>query len=174
MPDPRFVSFAELLRASSSELSSSPIRQDAIPLITANPATTTTVPTPLDDKKDSIPAHPLVVEFALARALVHESYERLRVTLLEQFADVVLGRELMLEPIEIDELARRIWESASDAEPIVLRVHPDDAATLDATEVPIRSDPSLQRGDLVLELRDGEIDARYAVRRADVISEFMR
>ncbi|HEV3156965.1 MAG TPA: FliH/SctL family protein [Candidatus Baltobacteraceae bacterium] len=174
MPDPRFVSFAELLRASSAEVSSSPIQLDDIPLITAIPATTTTAPTPVNDNNDSIPTHPFIVEFALARALVYESYERSRVSLLEQLADAVLGRELTLEPIEINELAQRIWESARDAEPIVLRVHPDDAVALDATELPVRSDRSLQRGDLVLELRDGEIDARYAVRRADVIFEVMR
>ena len=92
----------------------------------------------------------------------------MRHELLERFADVVLGRELTMEPVAVERLAERLWASTIELGPIAVRLHPDDVALL-ATRLPTREDPTLERGDLVLEIRDGEIDARYAVRLADVI-----
>jgi hypothetical protein len=102
-------------------------------------------------------------EIALARVAALEAYERARTRLLERIAGDVLARELTLAPADVTELARRALEEFAGEEPVALVVSPADAPQL-SCRVPVRIDASLERGDLIVIVRDGIVDARFAVR----------
>lgn len=102
-------------------------------------------------------------EIALARVAVFEAYERAVARLIEVTARDVLARELALAPVDIEALAGRALQTFADEEPVALFVAPADAPLVSA-EIPVRVDPSLMPGDLVVIVRDGVIDARFALR----------
>jgi flagellar biosynthesis/type III secretory pathway protein FliH len=110
----------------------------------------------------------ILQELVLARLAALEAYERLTPSLLEALARDVLGRELALAPADLNRLAGELCEAAAGEEPVALIVAPDDAPAI-ACRLPVRTDIALRRGDLILEVRDGEIDARFNLRIAGVL-----
>jgi type III secretion protein L len=90
----------------------------------------------------------------------------------------VLGRELSLEPGAVVDLAARALAEARDRREVVIRVSPGDAPALRSAEgrlatllarapgVVVREDPSLARGDVVVETEAGTIDARVEAQLA--------
>ncbi len=102
-------------------------------------------------------------ELMLARLAALEAYERAVPRLLEALAGDVLGRELALARADLLALARRLVEEFASEEPVALVVATEDAGRF-RDGLPVRVDPRLRAGDLVLEVRDGEIDARFGVR----------
>jgi flagellar biosynthesis/type III secretory pathway protein FliH len=88
--------------------------------------------------------------------------------LLTDLSSDVLARELQLKPCDM----ARVVKSALaryDAEPVSIRVHSADAAALES--YPIRIDDTLRRGDAVIELHCGTIDAKLGTRLERVLSE---
>ena len=83
-------------------------------------------------------------------------------------ASDVLGRELQLSACDIESIARRLIAERCADEPLSVRVCPADAGF--ACDLPIVADSRLRPGDAVLVCRNGEIDARLAVRFAHVVA----
>lgn len=105
------------------------------------------------------------------RAALADALEAAREDLLRDFAADVLARELILAPADVEGVARRALERIyEDERPLQLRAHPADAGQLHALEVPIVTDATLRRGDVVLELRQGSIDLSLGARLAAVLS----
>jgi hypothetical protein len=123
-----------------------------------------------EDRSLRVDAVGLCNEIALARAAVIEAFERVRFRLLERLARDVLSRELALAPVDIAALARRVLAEFSDDEPVALVVAPADASHVNC-DVPVRVDVSLSPGDLVVAVRDGVIDARFALRARRCLRE---
>ena len=90
--------------------------------------------------------------------LMAEAVERLVRQIVGQ---VEIDKNVLMERAE--RVAAMIGE---DVEPGRLRVHPDDAALLDAARLPVAilGDPSLERGTLLLETGEGWIEDGPAVR----------
>lgn len=84
----------------------------------------------------------------------------------------VIGRELALDPSQVEALVRRALGEVPVDQPIVVRVHPDDLAVLHSLPAdegdPVRArsdvqwvaDPRVARGGCLLEGRDRIIDGR--------------
>lgn len=153
-----FVSLAAMLRAPAVEGGNEPA--SALP------------PAPVGDE----PAHPLVSfarDLALARLAALEAYERAVPRLLEALARDVLARELVLAPPDVNALARDLAAEFASEEPVAFAVAREDAPRF-PSGVPVRVDTRLRAGDIVLEVRDGEIDARFALRVRDAIGAAAR
>jgi flagellar biosynthesis/type III secretory pathway protein FliH len=112
---------------------------------------------------------PLAADLALARLAAFEAYERAVPRLLHALAREVLARELSLAGPDVQALSRALVAEFASEEPVAFVVAREDAARF-PSGVPVRVDPRLRAGDLVLEVRDGEIDARFAVRLEDAIA----
>jgi hypothetical protein len=110
------------------------------------------------------PPHAEIVrELVLMRLAALEAYERARSRLLESLARDVLARELELAPADIAALAKRALEAFAEHEPLTLVLAPQDAGRV-AAALPVRVDSALEPGDLVVEVRDGEIESRFLFR----------
>ena len=110
----------------------------------------------------------LFAEIARARLAAIEAYERASGRLLQSFADEVLGRELAMAPSDVREIARRLIARFGDEQPVELVVSAADVDGFDAP-IPVRADPSLSHGDVVVAVRDGTVDARFSVRVAHAL-----
>ncbi len=108
----------------------------------------------------------IVEELALLRLAALEAFDRARTRLLESLARDVLARELMLAPADLDALAARALRAFAESEPLALVVAPADLERV-SSPLPVRADPTLVAGDLLVAVRDGEIDARFALRLAE-------
>jgi hypothetical protein len=108
-------------------------------------------------------------ELMLARLAALETFERVAPRLLEGLARDVLGRELALARPDIAALARSLVDEFATDEPVALVIAAEDATQFEQG-LPLRIDPRLRAGDLVLEVRDGEIDARFGVRLRAALS----
>jgi len=108
-------------------------------------------------------------ELALARLAALEAYERAVPRLLAALAEVVLGRELAIAPCDLSRLAAHVRSRFEAEEPVALWVAPADEQRV-TSELPVRGDPALGPGDLVIEVRDGELEARFALRLASALA----
>lgn len=108
-------------------------------------------------------------ELALARCAALEAYERAVPRLLAALADAVLGRELALAPCDLSRIAGLVRSRFESEEPVALWVAPADAGRV-TSDLPVRGDPALGPGDLVLEVRDGELESRFAFRLASALA----
>jgi hypothetical protein len=108
-------------------------------------------------------------ELALMRIAALESFERASAELLGRLARDVLARELALAPVDLCALAARALAAFADHEPIALAVAPSDVAGF-ATTLPVRADTMLEPGDLIVEVRDGAFESRFALRVAETIA----
>jgi flagellar biosynthesis/type III secretory pathway protein FliH len=128
---------------------------------------------PLDDAAGVASSEDLaaeiVHELSLARLAALEAYDRAVPRLLTALAQEVLGRELALAPADVAALAADLGARFAREEPVAVIVAPSEALGAEC-KLRIRRDPGLRPGDLILEVRDGEVDARFAVRRANAIA----
>ena len=150
--DERFVSLAAFVRAA---------------------AATSVTPTPSPAPAPAAPevtrgvidfAHADVVhELALLRLAALEAFERGTERLLRALADDVLGRELELGPAAIEALARRAVATFADHEPVAIAISAADAERVRAP-LPVRIDPALAAGDLIVDVHDGAFESHFAFR----------
>jgi hypothetical protein len=175
-----FVALADLLRAPSagaamveSPASSTPAR-DAGACdhgVAHVPADTGRRESPVVVADGEIVA--AVREARLFRARLTDAFDDAAARLLRELAADVLARELRLAPCDLAAIVRRIAERV----PVVrVRVAACDAARgvplphgCDALVV---ADPALARGDAIVELDGGALDARLGVRLALVLEAF--
>lgn len=163
--DERFIPLAAFVRAAS---------RPAEPRTSAAPAAAAAAPAPaaaaareFEPRRAEPPHAETVQELALMRLAALEAYERAWRRLLDSLAHEVLARELRLAPPDIAALASRALQAFAEQEPLALVLAPQDAQRV-ALDLPVRADPALEPGDLVVEVRDGELESRFAfrVRRA--------
>ncbi len=107
-------------------------------------------------------------EMRLFRARIIEATEAAVETLVADIAADVLARELRLAPADVETIVDRALQRFFEDEPLRVRVHADDALNVECG-VPLVTDAKLQRGDAVIELRTGTIDARLGVRLATLL-----
>lgn len=112
----------------------------------------------------------LLRDVRLFNARVTEALESAIEQLLCDVACDVLARELQLRPADIERIVDRTLQRFCAEEPLRVRVHPEDVATL-KSRIPAIADASLSRGDAILELRDGFVDASLGVRLQAVLRE---
>jgi len=124
--------------------------------------------------EDEVAAEERESEFEAARAArlfcarIGEAVEGAVETLLEDIASEVLARELRLAPADIDAIVSRVLQRFIAEEPVRVRVHPDEAALVRCA-VPVAADAALKRGDAVLDLRSGSVEASLGVRLESVL-----
>lgn len=106
-------------------------------------------------------------DLRLFRARIAEAVECAVETLCEDIAAEVVGRELQLAPPEIETIVRRALERYAAEGITRVRAHPEDAAKLSHDLA--YADPSLRRGDVLLEVASGSVDASLGVRLASVL-----
>lgn len=111
----------------------------------------------------------LLEELSLARLAALEAYDRAVPRLLAALADDVLGRELALASADLGRLAAELRARFAREEPVALVIAPTES--LAECSLPIHRDPALHAGDLILEVRDGEVDARFRLRRAAAVAD---
>jgi hypothetical protein len=111
-------------------------------------------------------------EARLFRAVLADAFDALAAELIRALAADVLGRELQLAPVDVALLVRRLVAERRADDPLAVRVCPADADL--ACELPVVADPELRPGDAVLVCRNGEIDARLAVRLEHVLAAVTR
>jgi len=101
-----------------------------------------------------------------------------------RIAEKLLGEQLQLSPESVTLIVRQCLARASASRRITLRVHPDDLALVEralprlaqACESDLlrpQADPTLARGDCVLETDQGEIDGRLQI-QLQAIEEALR
>jgi flagellar biosynthesis/type III secretory pathway protein FliH len=102
------------------------------------------------------------------------------VRLAVAIAERLMARTLEIAPESVIDTVRCALEWADGAKPTRVRVHPADAELIAAarshdsvTELRIEADESLSRGDCVVDLPNGCIDARRAVLLARVTEELL-
>jgi flagellar biosynthesis/type III secretory pathway protein FliH len=105
----------------------------------------------------------LVRDVRLFHARITEALEDAVERLVCDVASDVLARELQLAPADIERIVDRALQRYVSEEPLRVRTHPGDAALVQCG-VPVVADDSLARGDVILELRDGFLDASLGVR----------
>ncbi|HET7815348.1 MAG TPA: FliH/SctL family protein [Candidatus Baltobacteraceae bacterium] len=108
-------------------------------------------------------------ECRLFHARVEELVERRAAHLLEEIAEIVLARELESAPPALEKIVRRALLRLAAEEPMRVRVNAADLESVVYLGVPAVADPQLQRGDAVIDVRDGEIDLSLASRLQSVI-----
>jgi flagellar biosynthesis/type III secretory pathway protein FliH len=107
-------------------------------------------------------------EMRLFMARAAEALECTIETLRNDAACEILGRELQLAPVDLRAIVARTIQRCALEAPARVRVHPGDLAAL-AGEFSVIADPELRRGDAVLEVRAGSIDASLGVRLDSVL-----
>jgi flagellar biosynthesis/type III secretory pathway protein FliH len=118
-----------------------------------------------DGRRESARA---IREARLFRAALADTFDAIVADLVRRLAAEVVSRELRLAPVDVEGLTRRLIAEQQADEPVSLRVSPADAHI--SCELPLVADASLQPGDAVLICRSGEVDARLAVRLANVLN----
>jgi len=111
----------------------------------------------------------LLRDVRLFRARLADALEAARDALARELAYAVLGRELLLAPADVTEIAARLIRAHPAATAVRLRVAPADVARV-ATIAPACEDPALVPGDVVLEFAGGEHDARLGARLASALA----
>jgi flagellar biosynthesis/type III secretory pathway protein FliH len=114
-----------------------------------------------------------VHDLALLRLAAYEAFERSAARLLRTLALDVLGRELLVAPADLEALAAQALAAFAAAEPVGLAVSPHDAERV-RTPLPLRVDPSLEAGDLVVDVRDGAFESRFAFRLESALARSER
>jgi len=98
----------------------------------------------------------------LFRARIAEAVDCAVAALCQDIAAEIVGRELQLAPAEIGAIVRRAVERYASEGIVRVRVHPDDTTAISGSAV--CADPSLRRGDAILDVACGSIDASLGVR----------
>ncbi len=103
-------------------------------------------------------------DLRLFHARIEEGIEAAIAILRSDIAAEIVGRELQLAPVAIDEIVRRAVRRFRVESPVRVRVHPEDAGSLAEDGIQTVADPDLRRGDAVLEMGGGTIDLTLGVR----------
>jgi hypothetical protein len=106
------------------------------------------------------------------RAFALDAVERSLGRLVASLAEEVLGRELKLSPVDLQEITNRALRRYDREGPVRVRVSTVDLGAV-RTELPVVADADLREGDLIVEVRDGTLDARMSVRLDCVLRRFM-
>ena len=114
-------------------------------------------------------AREVCAQLTLARLAACEAFERAATRLVDLLARDVLARELALAPADVAALVARVRALFERDEAVTVVVAPCDAERI-ASGVPLRADPALEPGDVVVEVRDAAIDARFELRAADAVA----
>lgn len=109
------------------------------------------------------PQERLLSEIECFRVLALEKLESSLEAVIERVAHEVLSRELSLAPSDLQVLIQRALRRYEREGPIRLRVAPQDVSRVE-TLLPVVADSSLENGDLVVEVCDGEVESRMHVR----------
>jgi flagellar biosynthesis/type III secretory pathway protein FliH len=126
---------------------------------------------PCDDTSPE--PEPCDVEAAIAdarrfRAALADALDAAVAAIARDVATEVLGRELVLAPIDLATIVR---EAAARIPEIVrVRVHPRDLAELRAAGAPAFADASLRPGDARVDVVDGMHDATLGARLRSVLA----
>ncbi len=105
----------------------------------------------------------------LFRARVAEALEFALDGLCRDLASEVLARELMLGPVDVGAICKALIERYAREVPVSIRVHPHECETLNDFDVPIVADERLCRGDVMLDVVGGTLNASLAVRLEQVL-----
>jgi len=106
----------------------------------------------------------LVAEIRRFRARLAEASDLLQERLARELAWAVLGRELMLGPCEMQSLVESALERIAPQRPLEVRLHPDDAQRCAIDGLAVIADEQVRRGDALLMLHTGTLDAGLGVR----------
>jgi hypothetical protein len=119
------------------------------------------------------PAQPSeLASLALVRLAAREAFERAAARVLEGLAHEVLGRELRLAPADIEALVARARVAFANSGPVAIEVSAADALALaERAGLPVRIDPALGPGDVVVRVRDGAFESPLAFRLAGVLAD---
>ncbi len=101
------------------------------------------------------------------RAALYDAFEVTRERLLRDIACEVIGRELQVAPADVEAIALRAC--AQIEAPLCVRVHPLDVPAFAQWTCGVETDAALHRGDVVLCVNDGTIDAALGVRLEGVL-----
>lgn len=107
----------------------------------------------------------LVRDVRLFHARITEAVETAVELVTADIAAEIVARELQLAPADIERIVDRALQRFVSEEPLRVRVHPGEAEGV-RCGIPIVADAALARGDAIVELRDGRVDARLGVRLA--------
>lgn len=111
-----------------------------------------------------------VAAFRRFRAMLADALDAALEMLLEDISAEVLGRELLLAPVDIHAIAERARDRFALDGPVALRIHPDDAHAFRDDGMQVVPDPHLRRGDAMLQVHGGTIDASLGVRLESVLA----
>ena len=90
--------------------------------------------------------------------------------LLNDIACDVVCRELQIAPIDVRAIVDRAKERFFLEDPVSIHVHPDDFAAIKDWDVNVICDSNLRRGDVVMNVRKGTIDASLGARLESIIT----
>ena len=152
-----FVPLAALLRRAA------PVEPVMASIVVAPPESER----PVDD--DALQA--LASQIRRFRAHLSQAFDAVLERLLRDLACDVLARELAIAPVEIAAVASNCLARALDESPLRLRACSDDCERLVELGLPIVADPALRSGDVIVELRDGELDLCLGVRLEAILRE---
>ncbi len=110
----------------------------------------------------------LAREVRLFRAHVAEAVDAALETLLADIAAEVLARELLLAPVDVQQIVERAVRRFDGERTLRIRVHPDEVQRVES-EVPVIADSTLRRGDAAIELCNGSVDVSLGVRLEAVL-----
>lgn len=116
----------------------------------------------------------LAREVRLFRARLEDELAIALDALLPDVVADVLGRELRLGAIDLQRIVGAAIARYAHEEPLRVRVHPDDAESVAELALGIVCDENLRRGDAVLELRSGTMDATLGTRLETLLHEAHR
>ena len=103
------------------------------------------------------------------RAALAEALERAVETMVQEIAASVLARELALAPVDLAAIVDAARRRFASDEPLRVRAHPGEINALAGLDLTVVADPSLRRGDVELDLRDGSVDATLGARLERVL-----
>ncbi|HVA34207.1 MAG TPA: FliH/SctL family protein [Candidatus Baltobacteraceae bacterium] len=107
------------------------------------------------------------------RASLADALEVAVERLVRDVAADVLARELALRPADVAEIVAAARRRYAADEPLRMCVHPDERERLHGVDIDVVGDARLRRGDVVIELRSGTIDASLGVRLEAVLERLI-
>ena len=101
----------------------------------------------------------------LFRARLADAFDERCERLVHELAYAVLGREMLVAPVDLAGIVARIVAEHPDMQPLRVRVSPCDAQAVGALALPAMiADAALAPGDAIVELTGTSIDARLGIR----------
>jgi flagellar biosynthesis/type III secretory pathway protein FliH len=104
------------------------------------------------------------------RAALADAIDLALQQMLPEIARELVARELQLGRADVAVIVANAMERFSQERVLSLRAHPSELEALATLEIPSVADPSLQPGDVILELHSGTIDLRMEARLEAILS----